>query len=101
MLSSRLRPGPPVNVCTTPGGAATKEPAPSQALLVAEQELGLALEDVERVHVVVVGVRVGAFEARLELELDQRELVAADLDRRDPRLALEPLAFAGGEEDRV
>jgi hypothetical protein len=67
--------------------------------LVADEELGLAFEYVERVDVIVVGVRVGPFEAGLELELDERELFASDLDRRNPVLALQTFAFSGQEED--
>ena len=70
-------------------------------LLVADQELGLAVEDVERVDVVVVGVRVGAVEAGLELELDQAQLVTPDLDRRDTIVGLETFTLARAEEDRV
>ena len=70
-----------------------ERPCAEQELLVAEHELGLALEDVERVDVVVVRVRVRPVEARLELELDQRELLAPDLDRCDPIGRLEPLAL--------
>ena len=41
---------------------------------VAGVELDLALEDVERVHVVAVGVRVDAFELRQERQVEHREL---------------------------
>jgi ethanolamine utilization protein EutN len=67
--------------------------------LVVDEELGLSFEHIERVDVVVVGVRVGPFEAGLELKLDQGELISADLDRRDSVFAHEPFAFAGREED--
>ena len=69
--------------------------------LVVDEKLGLSLEDVERVDVIVVGVRIRPFEAGLELELDQRQLLEPGLDRRDAVLALEPFAFAGRKEDRV
>ena len=56
-----------------------------------DRELGLALEDVERVDVVVVRVRIRPLEARLERELDQRELLAPDLDCCDAVVRDEPL----------
>jgi hypothetical protein len=67
--------------------------------LVLDEKLGLSFEHVERIDVVVVGVRVGSFETRVELELDEGELVPSDLDRRDPVLAHETFAFAGKKED--
>src|SRR6266542_4029247 len=70
-------------------------------LLVAEQELRLAFEHVERIDVVVVAVRVGARKAGLKFELDERELVTADLDRRNAIVRLEPFALSGAEEDRA
>jgi hypothetical protein len=66
---------------------------------VLDEKLGLSFEHVERIDVVVVGVLVGPFEAGLELELGQRELVATDLDRRDSVLAHETFAFAGKKKD--
>ncbi len=65
---------------------------------VLDEKLGLSFEHIERIDVVVVGVRVGPFEAGLELELDQRQLLAAYLDRRDSIFALKPLAFSGREK---
>ena len=50
----------------------------------ADEELGLAVEHVEGVDVVVVAVWVRSHEARLELELDQGDLFAPDLDGRNP-----------------
>ena len=70
-LSRRLGPGPPANVWTMPGGTATSEPAPRRSSLVVVHERRFALEHVERVDVVVVHVRIRAFEARVELELDE------------------------------
>ena len=67
--------------------------------LVADEKLGLSFEHVERVDVVVMCVRVGSCEAGLERELDEGELLTPDLDRRDPIVACEPLAFSGREED--
>ena len=67
--------------------------------LLADEKLGLAFENVERVDMIVMCVRVGPFEAGLELELDQRELLTPDLDRRDSVLAFETFAFSGREED--
>ena len=69
--------------------------------LVLDEELRLSFEDVERIDVVVVGVGVRPFEAGLELELDQGQLLSADLDRRDSVLPLETFAFAGRQEDGV
>jgi hypothetical protein len=68
---------------------------------VADEEFGPSVEHVEGVDVILVGVRVGSLETGLELELDQRELLAADLDRRDPVFALEPLTFSRRKEDRI
>src|SRR6185437_8974940 len=67
----------------------------------ADKELGLAVEHVEGVDVIVVAVRVRSHEARLELELDQGELFAPDLDGRNPRSPLEPFPVARPEEDGV
>jgi hypothetical protein len=67
--------------------------------LVLDEKLGLSFEHVERIDVVVVGVRVGSFETGVELELDEGELVPSGLDRRDPVLAHETFAFAGKKED--
>ena len=67
--------------------------------LVAGEKLGLAFQHVERVDVIVVGVRVWSFEAGLELELDQSELFAPDLDRLNSVLALETFACSGRKED--
>src|SRR6266545_6512439 len=65
--------------------------------LVAEQELGLALEDVERVDVIVVAVRLRPVEAGFELELHERKLVAPDLDRGDAVVRLQAFPLAGAE----
>ena len=46
-------------------------------------------------------MRLGPLEARLELELHERELVPRDFDRRDARARLETLTVAGAEEDRA
>ena len=67
--------------------------------LVVDLELGLSFEHVERVDVIVMGMRVRPCETGLELELDQRELVATDLYRRDPVLTLETFASTGRKED--
>ena len=69
--------------------------------LVSQQELRFALEDVERVDVVVVGVRIRSLEAGLELELDEADLIPRALDRRHACGSLEPLPTAGAEEDRI
>ena len=84
-----------------PGGRGDVRTGSEAKTLVAGEKLGLAFEHVERVDVIVMGVRVGPFEAGLELELDQRELLAPDLERRDSVLALEPFACSGRKEDGV
>ena len=49
---------------------------------------------------VVVRVRIRPLEPRMQLELDQGDLLAADLDRRDTVVRLQPLSFSGLQEDR-
>ena len=64
--------------------------------LVAVRELELALEHVEAVGVVVVGVRVGPVVAVAEdVELEHRQMRQRALDQRDADVVLEPLALAG------
>ncbi len=58
------------------------------------EELGLALEHVERVDVVGVGVRVDALEVRPEGELEHLELAAALRGRGGPGRAPSSLALA-------
>ena len=50
---------------------------------------------------VVVRVRVRALEARLDLELDQRQLLAAHLDRCDPVVRFESFSLFRLQEDRL
>src|SRR5205823_785507 len=69
--------------------------------LVADEEVDLTVEDVEGVDVIVVAVRVRAFEAGVDLELDQRQLLPADLDRRDPVVRFEPLSLSRLQEDSL
>ena len=69
--------------------------------LAIDEELRLSFEHIERIDVVVVAVRIGPFETGLELELDQSELISADLDRCDSVFTHESFAFAGREEDRL
>src|SRR6476619_8004312 len=64
-----------------------------------EEELDLALEHVERVNVVGVGVRVDALEVRPERELECLQLRQVGQDAV-PALA-DPLAFAGPDEERL
>jgi hypothetical protein len=71
-----------------------------QDTLVPDQELSLSFEHVERIHLIVVGVWSKPLEAGLELELDQRELLSPDLDRRDALLSAEALAL-GPVERRI
>ncbi len=63
--------------------------------LVSDGELDLAFEDVERVGVVVVDVRLDGTESGLAPELEDLDLVALvpDADLTPPTLEL--LAFAG------
>ena len=44
--------------CTTPGGAETHPPGPSGTLLVVDEHRELAFQDVERIRVLLVDVRV-------------------------------------------
>jgi hypothetical protein len=67
--------------------------------LVLDEKLGLSFEHVERVDLVVVGMRVGSLEAGLEHELDEGQLLSADLDRRDSVPAFETFSLSGKEED--
>ena len=70
-------------------------PGPARNGLVSDGELDLAFEDVERVGVVVVDVRLDRTEARLAPELEDLDLVALvpDADLTPPTLEL--LALAG------
>ena len=63
--------------------------------LVTDGELDLALEDVERIGVVVVDVRLDGAEARLGPELEDLELVALVPNAYYAPLTLELLALAG------
>jgi hypothetical protein len=85
--------------CTVPGGAATNVPRAGEARLVADAELDLALENVESVGVVGVGVRIDALELRLEGHVDRGQLrqVAEDSMRAD--VALDRLCVVGRGED--
>ncbi len=63
--------------------------------LVSDGELELALEDVERIGVVVVDVRLDGAEARLAPELEDLGLVALVPDADLAPSTLELLALAG------
>jgi len=63
--------------------------------LVSDGELDLALEDVERIGVVVVDVRLDGAEARLAPELENLGLVALVPDADLAPSTLELLALAG------
>ena len=63
--------------------------------LVTDGELDLALEDVERIGVVVVDVRLDGAEARLAPELENLGLVALVPDADLAPSTLELLALAG------
>ena len=82
--------------CTAPGGAATIRSRAAGAV----EELDLAVEDEERVDVIVVRVRVDAFEARLERQLDRRQLRQLGLDEVRAVATREPFARSGRGDDR-
>ncbi len=63
--------------------------------LVTDRELDLALEDVERIGVVLVDVRVDGAETRLAPELENLDLVALVLDAELAPSTGELLALAG------
>ena len=63
--------------------------------LVTDGELELALEDVERIGVVVVDVRLDGAEARLGPELEDLDLITLVPDAYYTPLTLELLALAG------
>ncbi len=66
----------------------------------AVEELDLAVEDEERVDVIVVRVRVDAFEARLERQLDRRQVRQLGLDEVRAVATREPFARSGRGDDR-
>jgi len=57
-----------------PGRRRDEAPCPGAEEIVSDQELVLAGEHVERVDVILVGVRVDALEVGAEAELDHLEL---------------------------
>jgi len=63
--------------------------------LVADRELELSLEDVERIELVGVDVRVDRAELGVARELDHLELLALGLDDEVAMLAGDGLALAG------
>ena len=69
--------------------------------LVADGELGLAFEDVERVDVIRVAVGRDALELRPEAELDRLELGQLGQDPVVPGPARDPFAPAGAGHDPV
>ena len=79
-----------------------KASRPGSEDLVADEELGLAGEDVERVDVILVDVRVDALEVRAEAQLDDLELRQL---AEDAVVALGPLdpfpAFGAERRDPV
>jgi hypothetical protein len=64
-------------------------------------ELDLALQHVERVHVVVVGVGVNALELRQERQLEHGELLEVGLDQERAGVVLDAFALAGAAEHPV
>src|SRR5438105_15965959 len=66
----------------------------------ADRELDLAVEDVERIGVIRMRVRIDG-EARVELDLAHGELWQSALDRDPPVTALEPLAACGARNQGV
>ena len=57
-------------------------------------ELDRALQNVERVHVVAVGVGVDTFELRQERQVEHRELRQVGLDHECGRFVLDALTLA-------
>ena len=88
-------------MCRTPRRCGDERAGAEDEHLVVGDELGLALQDVERVDVVVVHVRVRPVKSGSRAKLDDRELLAAHLDRREQRLARQRLALAGLDHDGV
>jgi hypothetical protein len=83
--------------CTTPTGAATKRARAGANRLAFDLELGLALEDVEGVDVVCVGVRVDALEVRAEAEQERLQLGQLGEDA----VPANTLPLAGADDDSV
>ena len=69
--------------------------------LLADPELELALEDVERVDVQLVEVRPRAFVVGPALVLEEVHLLPGALDEELAVLVLDQLAFAGTGDDRL
>ena len=69
--------------------------------LVADAELDVAFENVERVHVVVMGMRVDALELGLECHVDHRELWEVAEDPVGAHGATKDLGVLRFGEDRV
>src|SRR5947209_16960166 len=65
------------------------------------KELEFALEDVEGVRVVGVGVGVDALKSGLERELDHLEVRQLTEDAAAAEASVEPLALAGPDEVRL
>ena len=74
---------------------------PSRERLALGGELDLALEDVEAVRVVVVGVDVRALEDAVDVELEHGELGTRRLHDRRAIRAHEPLALARQADDGI
>ena len=80
------------------GRRADEGPGARAHELVAERELDLSFEDVERVDVVVVDVRVDGAEPGLAVELERLELGALVPDVELAARPGEQLALAGAEQ---
>ena len=74
---------------------------PAATGLVTDLELELALEDVERIDVLLVEMRPGTFVGGTALVLEERHVLPGALDEDLALLVLDELAFAGTGEDRL
>ena len=78
-----------------------ERPGPATARLAVAHELDLALEDVERVDVVLVDVRVDAAELRREGQVESRDLRQVAEDSERAHVVLDELCVGGAAEDRI
>ena len=90
-----------VNACSTPGAAAMNEPGVARRPPAVDVHVELPLQDVERIRLVRVGVRLRAFERPFDRELEDGEVRQRRLHDRDavPRRVAQELALTGAVED--
>ena len=98
-LSRRKSPPHGRKPCSTFGGTERNVPGPTRCHSPSWRELDLALEHVERIGVVGVGVRVDALEVGPERELERLDVRQLGEDAM-PVLP-DPLALAGPDEVRL